>query len=329
MKSHLRHSVLVTDSPRPSLLRTTRAYARTFSILMAAKHWVWRNSQPPESYLYGFDGTTNLNLVTTFPLYAPLTSGSYEAKAESTIETINQIFSILNGFAETQTGKHINTIDIREFATSSTDLLAAEELKKYLDNRGSDKANPHNYHMLYGPLLKSRDQIRRLLEIGIGTSNVDVLSNMGPGGKPGASLRAFRDYLPNAEIYGADIDKRILFEEDRIKTHYLDQTDITSFDKLRTVVPPELDLIIDDGLHSPSANLNTVIFGLTQIKIGGWIVVEDIAPDAIPVWKLVSALLPANYPSHILTAAGFLRERNGEFALNDRAATLFAVQRLG
>ena len=321
-------SVLLMDSPHPPLLQTTRVRLRTLSKLMAAKQWVWKNFQTPESSLYGFDGTTNVNLVTTFPLYAPLTAGRYEDKSQSTIETINRIFPILSDFAEAQTGKQLNPVDIREFSTSSTDLLSAHELKKCLDSQGSDKANPHNYHMLYGPLLKNRDHIRRLLEIGIGTSNVDVLSNMGSGGKPGASLRAFRDYLPKAEIYGADIDERILFEEDRIKTYYLDQTDATSFDKLRTVVPPELDLIIDDGLHSPEANLNTVIFGLTRIKRGGWLVVEDIAPDAIPFWKLVSALLPANYPSRILTAAGFMRGRDGNFSLNDRAAALFAVQRL-
>ena len=31
-----------------------------------------------------------------------------------------------------------------------------------------------------------------------------------------ASVRAFRDFLKKAQIYGADIDKKILFKEDRI-----------------------------------------------------------------------------------------------------------------
>ena len=44
-------------------------------------------------------------------------------------------------------------------------------------------------------------------------------------GKPGASLRVWRDYFPNAIIYGADIDKDILFAEERIKTFYIDQLD--------------------------------------------------------------------------------------------------------
>ena len=51
----------------------------------------------------------------------------------------------------------------------------------------------------------------------MGTNDTNVLSNMGPEGKPLASLRAWRDYFQNANIYGADIDKNILKDEDRIK----------------------------------------------------------------------------------------------------------------
>ena len=54
-----------------------------------------------------------------------------------------------------------------------------------------------------------------IFEVGLGTNNVDVPSNMGKDGKPGASLRAWRDYFPNA-----DIDTRILFKEDKIQTFY-------------------------------------------------------------------------------------------------------------
>ena len=42
---------------------------------------------------------------------------------------------------------------------------------------------------------------------------------------PGASLRAWRDFFPNATILGADLDREVLFEEERITTGYMDQTD--------------------------------------------------------------------------------------------------------
>jgi hypothetical protein len=311
-----------------SRLKDAKAWLRGFPFLLTAKRKVWGKFQRHESFVYGFDGTTNLNLVTRFPLYAPATSGSYEDKAEITIQTINQIFPLLSNFARVQREKHSDVRDIQKFTESSEDLQAADELKKFLDRYGSDKANVHNYHLLYGPLLKKRDRILRLLEIGIGTNNVQMLSNMGPGGRPGASLRAFRDFLTNAEIYGADIDKRILFEEEKIKTYYLDQTQFRSFEHLSTLIPAEFDLIIDDGLHSPSANINTLLFGLTKIKIGGWLVIEDIALDAIPVWELVAALLSANYTAQIFTAAGYMyEETQRKLSFSPRASAVFAVQR--
>ena len=67
------------------------------------------------------------------------------------------------------------------------------------------------------------------------------------GGRPGASLYAFKQYLPNANIYGADIDKNILFNEERINTCYVDQLDIKTFDNIKnTFGNIKYDLIIVD-----------------------------------------------------------------------------------
>jgi hypothetical protein len=136
---------------------------------------------------------------------------------------------------------------------------------------------------------------------------------MGSNGRPGASLRAFRDYCPNAFIYGADIDKRILFEDERIKTFFIDQTKRSTFEDLLTKLPDNFDLMIDDGLHSPDANIASLEFGLKLVKVGGWVVIEDIASSAISFWHVVSNLLQDNYESHIISADG---------------AIIFAVKRL-
>jgi hypothetical protein len=141
-----------------------------------------------------------------------------------------------------------------------------------------------------------------MLEVGLGTNNEDIVSNMGKGGKPGASLHAFREFAPSARIYGADVDRRILFEDTNIRTFYVDQTDPGSFEALAANIDEKFDLIIDDGLHSPNANIATLLFGLKNLKLGGCIVVEDIAPAALPVWQVVSALLPAGYTSRLIQA---------------------------
>ena len=100
---------------------------------------------------------------------------------------------------------------------------------------------------------------------------------MGVNGKPGASIKAFRDYLPNSQIYGSDIDKDILFKEDRIDTCYVDQMDIESFKHLtHSFGIIKYDVIIDDGLHSIAANFNTLLFALDNIAKNGWIIIEDI-----------------------------------------------------
>lgn len=127
---------------------------------------------------------------------------------------------------------------------------------------------------------------------------------MGSGGRPGASLRAFKEFFPHAGIYGADIDKRVLFQEERIKTFFVDQTRPSSFLELRAAVPPDLDLFIDDGLHSPDANIASLNFGLGKIRVGGWTIIEDIALESVPIWEVVSAMLPDRYRSHIFRARG-------------------------
>ena len=51
---------------------------------------------------------------------------------------------------------------------------------------------------------------------------------MTENGIPGVSLRVWIDYFFNAKIYGGDIDKEILFEEERSKTFYVDQLNSNS-----------------------------------------------------------------------------------------------------
>ncbi len=55
------------------------------------------------------------------------------------------------------------------------------------------------------------------------------------------------------------------------------------------------------AFHSPNANLATLVFGLNRLKVNGYFLVEDISPDALPIWQLVSAaLLPSNYESDVI-----------------------------
>ena len=116
---------------------------------------------------------------------------------------------------------------------------------------------------------------------------------MGINGKPGASIRAFKQFLPNSLIFGADIDKNILFNESRIKTTYVNQLDYKTFENMdKTFGNIKYDLIIDDGLHAIGANLNTLIFALDKVKDDGWIVIEDIY--LADNWNIIDFILSKN-----------------------------------
>ena len=95
---------------------------------------------------------------------------------------------------------------------------------------GSDKGcRSHNYTTVYSALFESaRGRPFRIFELGLGTNNKNFPFNMGPNGYPGASLLGWRDLFPLASIYGADIDRDILFQDDRIKTYFCDQLNPTA-----------------------------------------------------------------------------------------------------
>ena len=189
-------------------------------------------------------------------------------------------------------------IDYTDYNLDITDMKSfdnndAQTFADILKNNKSDKSNPNNYYFLYSYIINKlggKDANLNTLEIGIGTNNPDLVSSMGVNGRPGASLYAFKEYLPNSNIYGADIDQDILFEEDRIRTSYVDQLDSSSFNEMSNRFGNiKYDLIIDDGLHSIGANLNTLLFALKNINPKGWIVIEDI--QGISKWKSIDFIL--------------------------------------
>lgn len=152
-------------------------------------------------------------------------------------------------------------------------------LCELISSFGSDKAGPfHNYTILYDHLFsKFRKRDVEIFELGIGTNKIDFPSSMGPRGKPGASLRAWRAYFNSAKIYGADIDRDVLFVEDRIQTFWVDQTKADAIRALWRQLPDiSFDIMIDDGLHDASANICFFLESFQKLKPGGIYMVENI-----------------------------------------------------
>ena len=243
-------------------------------------------------------------IIDHLPTFRPDSAGSSEVLAPLTVQSAEGTFPALVELLRVLGRPPIATVDIQSFCRTEEEREAAAQLKGLLDHYGSDKANNHNYHLLYGPILSAPETIESILEVGLGTNNTDTPSHMGSIGRPGASLRAFCDYLPRAQIFGADVDRRILFQEGRISTFFVDQMDLTTVEALSALLPNEMDLIIDDGLHSPAANIAILLLAVPKLKIGGWVIIEDIPSASIPVWRVISSLMPASFECSIVAAAG-------------------------
>ena len=103
------------------------------------------------------------------------------------------------------------------------------------------------------------------------------MNHQGENYKTGGSLRMWRDYFKNAKIFGADVDKDCLFNEDRIKTFYVDQSDKDSVINMwKQIDENEFDILIDDGCHRFE---ETIIFfenSINKVRIGGIYIIEDI-----------------------------------------------------
>ena len=96
------------------------------------------------------------------------------------------------------------------------------------------------------------------------------------GVKDGASLRMWKEYFPNAMIYGIDIDPRCkMFEEDRIKIFIGNQKDRTFLEQIKSTVG-EYDILLDDGSHITEHQIVTFDVLYENCKKNGFYIIEDL-----------------------------------------------------
>ncbi len=167
-------------------------------------------------------------------------------------------------------------------------------LSELCDIYGSDKGEisqsnhpyswpSHSYADYYSRLFSHcRGSVANVFECGLGTNNPMIPSSMGINGKPGASLRVWRDYFPNALVIGADIDSDVLFQEERIQTYFVDQLDPVSIEEMWRAVNVEFfDLMIDDGLHNFEAGTTLFVNSIQKLSPHGIYVIEDVHPSQL------------------------------------------------
>jgi len=135
----------------------------------------------------------------------------------------------------------------------------------------------------------------RVLEVGIGVNDPTSPSGMEATHRPGASLIGWFHYFPGSEVHGADIDRRVLTDTDEFTTHWVDQRDEQSLSNLASTIGAPIDLIVDDGLHTPEANGLTIMALLPYLALRGVFVVEDVLPEYDALWSRADSWLPPDY----------------------------------
>lgn len=129
------------------------------------------------------------------------------------------------------------------------------------------------YEKLMGP---RRFDVTRVLEVGI-CGYRDIPNNV-----VGASLFVWRDYFPNAEIYGLDIDQRFIFnDQPRIHTAQCDAYDPDALHKALCGLDIKawgFEMIVDDAVHDPAPQIKLMNSLAPWLRAGGRYFMEDVCP---------------------------------------------------
>ena len=127
----------------------------------------------------------------------------------------------------------------------------------YLKKHGSDKNTHHTYDYWYNSVFASFPREAKL----------DILES---GIKFGGSLVAWKEYFPNANVTGIDIEDVRLEENKRDDIEFI-LGDIKDYKPDR-----RFDLIIEDGNHSNFDALWAATHLVEYLKTDGILIVEDI-----------------------------------------------------
>lgn len=236
-----------------------------------------------------------VNVLRDLSHFAPASNGDWKTKSFLTLTTLRTLPESLNHLMRASTSSE-PTVSVRELLTTEG-LKINDERETHLENLyrqfGSDKSTGHDYHKIYANLFPNRERVDTVFEIGIGSNNPKFVSHMGAQHSGvGGSLRTHQQFFANAEVFGFDIDRGSFITDERISCDWVDQTDYESIKRIGGLAPSQgIDLIIDDGLHSLNANLNSLAGLLPFLSSEGWMIVEDIDSRLNSIWSLVCAWL--------------------------------------
>ena len=180
-----------------------------------------------------------------------------------------------------------------------------DELSQLAIKYDTDKGPHGTYHaytVRYDKLLRDmRGTARSVLEIGV---------------MNGASLRMWRDYFPNAEIHGLDIDdcSKHIVSGDRITVHCGDAGNRWTLRELAHHHGP-FDLVVDDGSH----NLDHMRLAFDELydQTRGILIIEDVHLEWFGAALLADTVPKGGQPEVLISRtadnrAAYIWDRRGK-----------------
>jgi len=141
---------------------------------------------------------------------------------------------------------------------------------------GADKAPQiaHTYTPYYYEFLKFRKYgTKKVLEFGVG--NFNQISKW-QATVIGASLKMWRDFFPNAWVYGADWCKESIIQDERLSTYYANLDIEADILKVLEQTGTDLDLIVDDASHHWRQQVLLAATVIPRLTSKDWIyIIED------------------------------------------------------
>jgi len=168
--------------------------------------------------------------------------------------------------------------------------------------KGYKALKPPHYLDVYEQYLSGmQHEPIRLMEIGIAK---------------GGSLKLWRDYFPQGQIFGIDgSSANVRNLGRRITTVKGNQYDLAEMSKIAAKLGP-FDVVIDDGAHTGRASLNTFLAFFPAVVPGGLYVIEDWGTGYWAHWPDGSEIKNGGnftfsgkkFPSHQSGMVGFVKQ---------------------
>jgi hypothetical protein len=165
-----------------------------------------------------------------------------------------------------------------------------ESLTELANRFGSDKGTEgpgpgfraHNYTPVYEDYLHGyRDRAFSLVEIGLGVKGdrweAKIVQGRNTGG---ASVKMWREYFPQARIYGLDVNECAYLDDERTRTFVADQGNVEDLTGFVEAVPA-FDVVIDDGSHRPDHQQISLDFLFPRLSAGGLYFIEDLLDNGL------------------------------------------------